>query len=57
MATHGLTDGSCRELTPPTEETSDGAPPPERAHPHESDADVMQMTPTREAARRDLFFV
>ena len=57
IAKLGLTDGSCPELPPPTERKPDSAPPPERAHPHESDADVKEMTPMREAARCDRFFV
>src|SRR3972149_6677525 len=46
-----------RALTRPSEEKLDRAPPPERALPCESDADVMQTTPMRGAARCDLFFV
>jgi len=41
----GFTDGSCRELTPPTERKPDCAPPPESARSRESDPDVMQTTP------------
>jgi hypothetical protein len=56
-ATLGLADGSCPELTPPTDDNPNSAPPPERAHSRELDADVMQTTRMRAAARRDLFFV
>lgn len=46
-ATRGLTDGSCCELTPPTERTPDSAPPSESARWRASDPDVMQTTPLR----------
>jgi hypothetical protein len=51
----GRTDGSCPELTPPTD--SNGAPPPARVPSRESDPDVMQTPRMRGAARYDPFFV
>jgi hypothetical protein len=46
-----------RELPRPPEEQLDSAPPPESALSRELDADVMQTTPMRGAARCDVFFV
>ena len=53
----GLTDGSCPELTPPTERRPGSAPPPESADSRETNADVMQTTPMPGAAKCVFFVV
>jgi hypothetical protein len=52
-----VNNGSALRVDPAHETFDNSAPPRDRVHSPEPHADVMRMTPTRGAARCDLFFV